>query len=82
MTIMETNLFLFTKGCCLKHFSSVIRDKRVDEVYNEIQYYKRAGRLAVYEVSKLEKDTFVFSTNRGKLKVYRKSGDTLVSMIN
>lgn len=82
MTIMETNLFLFTKGCCLKHFSSVIRDKRVDEVYNEIQYYKRAGRLAVYEVSKLEKDTFVFSTNRGKLKVYRKSGDTLVSMID
>lgn len=82
MTIMETNLFLFTKGCCLKHFGSTIRDKKIDEVYNQIQYYKRAGRLAVYEVSKLEKDTFVFSTNRGKLKVYRKSGDTLVSMIS
>ena len=82
MTIMETNLLLYTKGCCLKHFGSVIRDKKIGEVYNEIQYYKRAGRLEVYEVSKLKDDTFVFSTNRGKLKVYRKSGDTLVSPLD
>ena len=82
MSIMETMLLLFTKGCCLKHFGSVIRAKRISEVYNEIQYYKRAGRLAIYEVSKFKDDAFTFSTNKGRLKVYRKSGDTLVSMID